>query len=184
LEEKSMTQNRPKQISPGCSLALGITIGGVAALFGAYIVAISLNIIPSDPNSFEAPRSVVAAAGMLFFLGGVWAAFQSGLGAWGADTPMAKWMQYILVLVMMVIFASMFIWIGFGPGGRSFQTTTSIGPITTSGSGSESSGRCIFGGFGVLAGFATLVYAVRQGMKMINGGQISCPAHTDKDKLE
>jgi hypothetical protein len=181
-----------KQVSPGCSLALGLTIGGIAALFGAYIVAISRNIIPTDPSKFSAPRSMVAAAGMLFFLAGVWTVFQSGLGAWGADTPFAKWTQYILALVMMTIFTTIFIWVGFGPGERSFQTSTTIGPVTTSGAGSESGGRCIFGGFGVLAGFATLVYAVRQGMKLLNGGQARAersrsaagPARTDDDKLE
>jgi hypothetical protein len=187
-----MTHNQPKQVSPGCSLAIGLAFGGIFALVGAYIVSISLGLLPSNPDNFKAPRLVVAVAGMVFFLAGVWVAFQSGLGAWGADTPFAKWMQYILVLVIMTLFASIFIWVGFGPGERSFQTSTSIGPVTTSGTGSEGEGRCVFGGFGVLAGFATLVYAVRQGMKLLNGGQARAersrsaagPARTDDDKLE
>ena len=179
-----MRQNQPKQVSPGVSLALGFFFGGIAALVGGYIIAISLNIIPTDPESFQAPRLVVAAAGMLFFLGGVWCVFQGSLTTWGRDTAMAKWTQYILVLVMMLIFASIFLWVGFGPGDRVFQTTTSVGPVTSTGTASESEGRCIFGGFGVLAGAAALLYAVGQGMKLLNGGQAVDPGRTDKDKME
>jgi len=179
-----MTHNQPKQISPGCSLAIGLALGGIFALAGAYIVSISLGLLPSNPDNFKAPRLVVAAAGMVFFLAGVWVAFQAGLGAWGADTPMAKWVQYFLALAMMIAFVSVFLWAGFGTGERSFQTTTSIGPVTSTGSASEGEGRCIFGGFGVLAAFGVLVYAVRQGMKLLNGGQAAGSERTDKDKLE
>ena len=166
-----MKQDQPKQVSPGCSLAISIAFGGIFALVGAYIVSISLGLLPSNPENFKAPRLVVAAAGMVFFLAGVWVAFQAGLGAWGADTPLAKWVQYILALAMMVAFVSVFLWVGLGSGERQFETSTSIGPVTTTGTASEGEGRCIFGGFGILAGIGVLVYAVRQGAILLSGGE-------------
>jgi hypothetical protein len=162
-----MSQEKPRQVSPGCSLAIGLVFGGVFALAGAYIVAISFDIIPVDPENFKAPRLVVAAAGMVFFLAGVWVAFQAGLGSMGGDTPFARWAQYILTLAIMVAFVSVFLWAGFAPGERQFQTSTSVGPVTTTGTASEAEGRCIFGGFGVLAGLGVLYYAITQPMRIL-----------------
>ena len=156
-----------KQVSPGCSLAFGIIFGGIFAFVGAYIVAISFDIIPVNPENFKAPRLVVAAAGMAFFFAGVWVAFQAGLGSVGGDTPFARWAQYILTLAIMVAFVSVFLWAGFGPGDGQFQTSSSIGPLTTTGTASEAEGRCIFGGFGVLAGLGVLYYAITQPMRIL-----------------
>jgi len=162
-----MTQDQPKQVSPGCSLAIGLVFGGVFALAGAYIVAISFDIIPVDPENFKAPRLVVAAAGMAFFFAGVWVAFQAGLGEMGGDTRSAKWVQYILTLAIMVAFVSVFLWAGFGPGEGQFQTSGSFGPLTTTGTASEAEGRFVFGGFGILAGLGVLYYAITQPMRIL-----------------
>lgn len=42
-------------------------------------------------------------------------------------------------------FAALFDWIAFGPGERHFSGGLSIGPLSTSGSGSELTGRVVFG---------------------------------------
>jgi len=156
-----------KQVSPGCSFAFSLAFGGIFALAGAFIIAISFDIIPVDPDNFKAPRLVVAAAGTVFFLAGIWVAFQAGLGSMGGDTPFAKWIQYILTLAIMVAFVSVFLWAGFGSGERQFQTSTSVGGGTTTGTASESEGRCIFGGFGILVGLGVLYYAVTQPIRIL-----------------
>jgi hypothetical protein len=156
-----------KQLSPGCSAALGLFFSLIFALIGGYIVAISLDVIHVDPAYFKAPRGIVAMAGMCFFLGGVWAALKSTSWAFGSDTPLVKWLSFLLTLLMMSAFASMFLWTGFGPGDPQFETSTSIGPVTTTGPGNELMGRLLFGGFGVLAGLVTLYYAVTQPLKIL-----------------
>jgi hypothetical protein len=156
-----------KQASPGCSLAIGLAFGGIFALTGAYIVGISLGFLPSDPEDFSAPRLVVAAAGMCFFIGGVWAALKSTSWAYGQDTPAVKRLSFFLTLVMMIAFASVFLWAGIGPGERQFQTSTSVGGVTISSPGNESAGRCIFGGFGFLAASGTVYYALTQPLKIM-----------------
>lgn len=156
-----------KQVSPGCSLAVGLAFGGVFALTGAYIVGTSLGFLPSDPADFVAPRLVVAAAGMAFFLAGVWIAFQSSLSVFGGETLLAKWVQYILTLLILVAFVSVFLWVGLGPGERQFQTSTSVGLVSASGTGDEVTGRLIFGGFGILVSLGVLSYAVTQPLKIL-----------------
>jgi peptidoglycan/LPS O-acetylase OafA/YrhL len=147
--------------SPGCSLAVGLAFGAVFALAGGYILAISLNLIPVDPERFKAPRLVVAAAGMVFLLAGTWVAFQTA-SPFAQDTPLFRWTQYFLMLIMMGAFAVVFLWAGFGPGERQFETSTSLGVGNATGSGDEAGGGCIFGGFGLLAALGVLYYAVTQ----------------------
>lgn len=156
-----------KQISPGCSLAVGLAFGGVFALAGLYIVGISLGLLPSVPADFSAPRLVVAAAGMCFFIGGVWIALISTSWVYGQDTPTVKWLSFFLTLAMMIAFVSVFLWAGLGPGERQFQITTSVGGLTTSSSSDELAGRCLFGGFGILAADGVLYYAVTQPLKIL-----------------
>ena len=45
----------------------------------------------------------------------------------------------------MVGFASIFVWIAFGPGERRFSGGFSIGPLFTSSASSEMEGRIVFG---------------------------------------
>ncbi|MFZ5858843.1 MAG: hypothetical protein ACOYZ6_18605 [Chloroflexota bacterium] len=156
-----------KKLSSGCSGALGLFLSLPFLAMGGYILAVSLDVIHADPSFFKAPREVVAAGGMCFFLGGVWTVLKSISWAYGQDTPMVKWMSFFLVLTMMGIFSWLFLWTGFGPGERQFQSSTSIGPITASGPSNETFGRVFFGSFGILAALGTLYYAVTQSLKML-----------------
>jgi hypothetical protein len=155
------------KLSSGCSGVLGLFLSLPALAMGGYILAVSLDVIHADPSFFKAPREVVAAAGMCFFLGGGWTILKSVSWAYGGDTPMVNWMSFFLVLTMMAIFTWLFLSTGFGPGERHFNVSTSIGPVTTSGPGNETVGRIFFGSFGVLAALGTLYYAVTQSLKML-----------------
>jgi hypothetical protein len=63
---------------------------------------------------------------------------------------------------MMAAFSSVFLWVGFGSGERSFQTETSFGTVSTTGHGNELTGRCLFGMFGLATTLGTLYYMVSQ----------------------
>jgi hypothetical protein len=125
------TNPSPTQ-SRGCAMLFSLPF--VAA--GGYIMAISLGILPSDPEAFKAPRLVVAAAGAVFVLGGLLVLLQGSFGSGGQQTALYKWLEFFILGVFLIVFAGIFLWIGFGPGERTFQTTTNLGPLTTTGEGS------------------------------------------------
>ena len=50
------------------SVLAGVLFAGLFILAGAYIVAISFDVIHVPPEGFHGPRIIVAAAGMVFFL--------------------------------------------------------------------------------------------------------------------
>jgi hypothetical protein len=94
---------------------------------------------------------------MCLFLGGVWGALKSTSWAYGQATPLVKWLSFILILAMMSAFALPFLWSGFGPGGRNFQISTSIGPVTTTGLNNESAGKTLFSRIGIVAGLVVRI---------------------------
>ena len=154
--------------SPGGMLA-GILFGGIFFLAGSLVVLVAADIIHSDPSSIHAPRWVLAAFGGVFVLVGILVAMQASFGPGGQQTLLYQWLQLFLGLALMTLFSSVFLWVGFGPGEREFSTTTTIGPISTSGTGGEGTGRFIFGGAGVLMVFFTIAMAVSQLRKIFKG---------------
>ena len=72
------------------------------------------------------------------------------------NSPLLAWVWFLLRLAVMVAFSSVFLWVGFGPGEREFQTTSLFGGVTTTGEGNSSFGRFLFGGAGLLFGLITL----------------------------
>ncbi len=134
--------------------------GGLFALVGAFVIAISLDVIHTDPADFHAPRIVVAAFGLVFFLAGTLVFQQRIAAAFGQDSTWIRWSQFILILVTMLAFSSIFLWTGFGSGERVFTQSTRVGPVTPSSPGSDASDRLFFGGFGVLMLLAALAFAI------------------------
>ena len=144
------------------SLLGGMIFGGIFFLAGSFIVLIATDIIHADPSSFNAPRWVVAAAGGVFMLAGMMVAVQGGFGPEGMKTKLYLWIQFFFGMALMVLFTAIPLWIGFGLGEREFNTSTTIGPITNSSSGSDGMGRFVFGGSGVLMIFITIAMAISQ----------------------
>jgi hypothetical protein len=143
-------------------LLASMAFGGVFFLVGSFIVLISADIIHVDPSSFNAPRWVVGAAGGVFVLAGMMTAMQGGFGPGGQETMLFKWLQFFLGMGFMLLFSSVFLWVGFGPGEREFSSSTSIGPITSSGAGNDWTGRLVFGGGGLLSLLMTIAMGVSQ----------------------
>ncbi|NOY98746.1 MAG: hypothetical protein GXP40_06020 [Chloroflexi bacterium] len=143
--------------------------GGIFFLMGSFVVLVAADIIHTDPGSIHAPRWVLAAAGGLFMFAGMTIALQGAFSPGAQQTALYQWLQYFLVLGILVSFSFVFIWIGLGPGEREFSSSSSIGPITVSGSGDDLMGRCMFGGFGLLMGAGTLWYAISRLLRILGG---------------
>ena len=151
--------NEPKEVKPlppwvsGCIvLIMSLSFFGM----GLFVMLISFDIIPTPPENFNAPRMVVAAAGLVFALAGIMIFIGGSFSQEEMNTPLLAWVWFVLKLVVMAAFSSVFLWVGFGPGEREFQTTSSFGGVTSTGEGSSFFGRFLFGGAGMLFGLITL----------------------------
>ncbi len=158
-----MTDNNSSSTGAASTALFGFIFSGM----GAFIILAAMNIIPISPESLHAPRWVLGAAGGMFFLAGM-AVISQGIAGPGAEQiHLFQWLQYVLVLGILIGFSSVFVWVGLGSGEREFQGTSSFGPIRFSGQGDEFLGRCLFGGFGVLVSLVTLFYAINQPLKIL-----------------
>ena len=151
---------------PGC---IGLVMALAALGMGSFIMLTAFDIIPSPPINPENPRILIAAAGLVFFLAGLLTLMGSIFSPEELRLPVLLWIQFLLVLAVMATFSGLFVWTGFGPGERSFQTSTTLGPVTTYGQGNATLGRILFGGFGLLSSLATAWYAYAQTKNMVNG---------------
>lgn len=151
--------------SLGCAWLFALPFVAV----GSYLMAISLGLLPSDPTTFKAPRLVVAAAGAVFALGGLMVVLRGSFSPGGQQSTLYQWLEFILLGAFLVVFAVIFLWIGFGPGERTFQTQTTLGPVSTSGEGSSLTGRCLFGMFGLGTLLAALFFIYRRLMSLPMG---------------
>jgi hypothetical protein len=119
----------------------------VFAAIGLCTIAVACDVIHADPHAFHAPRWVVACAGSLFVLVGLLIASQS--------QPTSLHVK-LLAALFFSMFATVFGWVGFGPGPRAFSTTTVILGVASHAASSERSGRIVFGSVAVIVGAAAL----------------------------
>lgn len=149
-----------QKTSPGCTISFNIAIASVVALAGAFIVLISLNVIPANQATFHTPRLVVATARMVFLLMGGWVAFRTA-SPYAQDIQLYPGRQYTLLLAFMIAFVSVCLWVGQGPGDRQFS------PVVNPGTSRDLLGRLLFAGSGVLAAYGTGDYAVFRGCRLL-----------------
>jgi Ca2+/Na+ antiporter len=152
---------------------IGSCMGAAFALIflgaGLVIILTSLDIIKTPEENFNAPRFVVLAAGMVFFLAGLIISLGVIFSREELRLPIMLWIQYLISLAIMISFCTPFLWAGFGSGEREFQTSTIIGPVATSGRGNEGFGRILFGGVGLLCSLGTAFYAIKQPGRVMRG---------------
>jgi len=149
-------------MSRGCSMLFALPFLAV----GACIIAISLGWLPSDPESIKAPRLVLAGAGMVFALGGLMVLLQGSFGPGAQQSAIYRWLEFFVMGSFLLVFASIFLWVGFGPGERAFQSSTSLGPVTSTGQGDSLTGRCMFGTFGLGTLLAGLFFIYKKIMTL------------------
>jgi len=121
----------PEQLSPRGRLAMGL----VFVLVGLPIMALATGLITPKPGSMHAPPWVVFLAGSSFSLAGVMILLPDTMSR----------LRGFVGAVFMTAFASIFVWIAFGPGERRFSGGFSVGPLFASSPGSELEGRIAFG---------------------------------------
>ena len=148
-------------LSPRAAVALGTAVSGM----GALIVLLAVGIIPGAEASLEAPRWVVAAAGLSFVLAGaamiVGYAVAGGPGPDGDLPPgTPRWVrvtQSLFGLGIVSTLGAVATWIAFGPGPRAF---TVMLPFVGRGPGDETLGRAVFGISAVLMWVFLIVFVV------------------------
>lgn len=95
----------------------GIFVGVVAVLAGVFISLAAAGIIKVDEAGFNAPRWIVLATGMVFFLGGVTVLAIGGVQDRQADEIDAvRIFRGIAGSLIIVLFAVIANWTAFGPG--------------------------------------------------------------------
>lgn len=148
-------------LSPRAAVVLGLVIGAM----GGLIVLLAAGMIPGGDEKLEAPRWVVACAGLAFVLAGaamiVGYAVAGGVGPDG-DLPAgtARWVwvtQSLLGLGIVGALASVATWVAFGPGPRAFTVTL---PLVGQGPGDETFGRAVFGVGAVLMWVFFVVFVI------------------------
>jgi hypothetical protein len=144
---------------PAASWKLQLLVGLVALTAGAAILAVAAGVIRVPASSLHAPLWVIAAAGLVFIFGGLSAvaplAITSAVAAseqTRAQRKSIKLIQHLLACLMLSSFAAIACWVGFGPGDREFTATTNFGAVERTSPASETTGRFVFGGMGLLVG--------------------------------
>ncbi len=119
------------KLTPRARLVFGL----VAMAAGLAPMALGTGLLTPSPGSMQAPQWVVFLAGCTFFLTG-----------WLILLP-EHWVKTrgFLSVVLLTGFAAVFDWVSFGPGERHFSGGLSIGPLSSSGSSGELTGRVVFG---------------------------------------
>ena len=129
-------------------------MASVFALAGGAILALAVGWIPSDPAKLEAPRWVIASAGVMFIAGGV--------TPLGQAFSLPSWLGPLAGLIAAAALALVLNWVAFLPGGRHFSGSSSLlgFQMGTSAAG-EMTGRIVFGACAVLVDAIVLVGLVR-----------------------
>ncbi len=107
-----------KTPSPWPSFIKSLLMDCIPIIVGGIVLALSMDIIPSSDADFHVPRAVVGIVGAVFILAGLMAMLKDATRMAGAETPMAKWLQFFVLLAMLGGFSIVFIWIGFGASGQ------------------------------------------------------------------
>ena len=158
--------------SPQQSFRSLLLLGSLFVAIGALIFLMAVDVIHVPDEDIYAPRWVLAAVGVAFALAGVMVTL-NGLKSGFGDHPVFKWAYNALLVLFMIIFVIPFHWVAFGPGDRSFNSSTSVGAVSVSqGGGGELGGRLAFGLGAILVDLLILymIYRVIQGKDLSKGG--------------
>ena len=144
----------------GCGVALPLLFGGLVALPGLLLILTGLGLLVDIyPELTGGPRWVISVIGLPFFAFGVWIASRAFLqGQAGEDSDFARYVNHFFILSFLVPMAGLFLWGGFGPGERNFQTETSFGSLSITVPGSELEGRIVFGAVGIGVAVLLVLY--------------------------
>ena len=144
-----------------------LLIGLFATVIGAAFILISTNIIPVEGSAFEAPRWIVALAGVVFFLGGLKAVTTDARFDYFRDTKMYAILDYLSIGLLLTSFAIIPTWIAFGPGERQIEGVIST-PFLSVWFGTDANlGRIAFGFSAILIIVFAIVNWINRAVHLI-----------------
>lgn len=114
---------------------------------GLGIIAMALGIIHIDPQALKAPRWVAASGGALFSMVGLLIGCQGN--------PSSLYAR-VLIASFFSLFATVFGWVGFGPGPRAFSSTTAVFGVAMHTGGGETTGRIMFAAVSVIVALVAI----------------------------
>jgi hypothetical protein len=158
--------SRP-QISLGSSRGPGFATGIFGLLIGAMIVAIAYGFIQVNPSAVHVPRTVLAIFGLIFCVAGIWSILQRAVSNRGQYTRSVRWMNFSFALLILLAISGICLWLGFGPGQRLFvqNLSSTLHPVTRP--VDATTGRILFGVFGMLTSLLTVWLALTQVRKLL-----------------
>ncbi len=121
---------------------------------GGGIILLAAGIIPSDPAQFNAPRSVVAVAGFVFFIAGV-SMFGSAQSAW----------RSFCMIFLLAAMAFLGLWVAFVADGTDISGGLPFLPQSVNGK----LGKVIFG-LGALVSLGIMIIAIKDTRRRMSSG--------------
>lgn len=115
-------------------------IGLVCASIGLFIMVMS--VADPDDSNFHAPRWIVAAAGALFLLAGLYLVKTHALDKGAVNAHGAG--HLVFMAVMFSLFGMIASWAALGPGERQFSSSVSFLFVTLPAGSDETLGRLCF----------------------------------------
>jgi hypothetical protein len=155
----------PENNAAALPYRLKLLVGGILIALpvigiGIYVMGISYGFLPSDPESFLAPRGVVGLAGVFFVVAGLMVLLNVSFNETGQKSLLFQGLNHILGLAFVAIFGLLFAWVGVGPGERVFEGGISVGPLSTWGGIKTLLGRGLFGIIGIFMLFAVFMRVI------------------------
>jgi hypothetical protein len=123
-----------------------ILMGIIAVLVGVFISLIAADVIKAAESGFNAPRWVVLAAGMVFFLAGA-----TILATGGAQQSQVEEINAVRIFrgaagfLIVFLFASIANWVAFGSGDRQFSSSIQLPFLAVTREAGDMPGRLAFG---------------------------------------
>lgn len=134
---------------------------------GGLILLGAVDVFHLDPEGLLAPRWVIGSVGAAFFLTGLYMLVMAIATAMLGPGGTVPWLQNLLMVGFLIAFILPFHWVAFGSGEREFSQSISIPFFSFNSSGSEVTGRCVFGGFAVLIDLALIIGAISWIMRQV-----------------
>jgi hypothetical protein len=115
---------------------VALLFGPVCIAAGAAVLAAAAGYLPMSPSKNPLPAWWLWAGGIFFVAG----------GAWFLLVRLSRWLAMPFGLVAMLTLVWMVNWVAFGPGRRTFESSTSVnGVVIERSRTSEFEGRLVFG---------------------------------------
>ena len=139
VEPMNITAPESSQLGPAAAAVMALVFAGA----GSAILALAYGWLPINPARLEAPRWVIASAGVMFIAGG----FAPLAAAW----RLPAWASQFTGLCAASGLAAVLNWVAFFPGERHFSASSMLlGLQLGSSANGEATGRVLFGLFALL----------------------------------